>query len=426
MAGLLVRDRLRGWLPAGRTSRRFVAASFVDAVGTGLFLAGSALFFTRVIGLTSAQVGLGLTLAAVVGFPCSVALGRLADRFGSRRTVVVIYAWRGLGFLAYLLVHDARGFIVVACILGASQWAIGPLVQAMVGAAEEGPDRVRTMAAMNAVRNAGFAVGALLATLAIASGSATAYRGLVVGDAASFFVAAVLFARTTLAVAGSVRREASGRRGAGVRNASYLLFAAANGVLVLHSVLLTVGLPLWISTRTHAPASLVGVVVVLNTVLAIVLGIRLSRSVDGVHAGGARQHRAGWCLAACCVLVAATPHLGALAATLVLLCAAVALTLGEIWQSIGGWALSYALSPEGRRGYYLTVYNLGEPCSAMAGPVVLTLGVMQGGSAGWLGLAGVFAVTGVAVRAIARRAHRPERALLERRPRRAASAEGHA
>jgi MFS family permease len=401
----VLRSRLLGWLPPGAAGRRFVAIFFIDAVGTGLFLAGSALFFTRVIGLTSAQVGLGLSLSAVVGLLCAVPLGKLADRFGSRRMVIALYAWRGLGFVAYLLVHDVAGFFAVACLLGATQWAVGPIMQALVGDAEEGGSRVRTMAAMSVVRNAGFVIGALLATLAIASASADGYRALVLGDAASFFVAAVLLARTPVARRRRAAEQAP-KPAVRVRDTRYIVLAAANGLLFLHTTLLAVGLPLWISTRTEAPATLLGVVVVLNTVLAIVLGVRLSRGVDGIAAGGARQHWAGWSLAACCVLVALTAGAGGTAASVLLVGAAVALTLGELWQSIGSWSLSYAFAPEDQRAYYLTAYRLGEPCVAIAGPVVLTVGVMGAGSAGWLCLAGVFALTGMAVRAIAARACR--------------------
>jgi MFS family permease len=422
-----VRSRLFGWLPERRASRRFLAVFFVDAVGTGLFLAGSALFFTRVVGLTSSQVGLGLSLSAVVGLLCAVPLGRLADRFGSRRMVIALYVWRGLGFVAYLFVNDVAGFFAVACFLGATQWAIGPIMQALVGDAEEGASRVRTMAAMNVVRNAGFVIGALLATLAIASGSADGYRSLVLGDAASFFVAGVLLARTPV-----IRRRRAAAQApkpaVRVRDVRYIALAAANGVLFMHTVLLPVGLPLWISTRTDAPATLLGVVVVLNTVLAIALAVRLSRGVDGVAAGGARQHWAGWSLAACCVLVALTVGAGAATASVLLVGAAIALTLGELWQSIGSWSLSYAFAPEDQRAYYLTVYRLGEPCVAIAGPVALTFGVMGAGSTGWLCLAGVFVLAGTGVRAIAARAGRAEQqgGGAELRPRRVASVDGQA
>src|SRR5205823_2662630 len=99
---------------------------------------------------------------------------------------------------------------------------------------------------------------------------------------------------------------------------------------------------------------------------------------------------------------------------------------GELWQGIGAWGLSYALSPEDRRSFYLTVYNLGDPFAAMVGPIVLMVGVIRGGSVGWLILAGAFALTGMAVRAIGRRADRPARPAHEREAHHCAPVEGEA
>lgn len=49
-------------VPQGRAARIFLLVAFVDAAGRGIFLAGSALFYTQVIGLSNAQVGLGLSI----------------------------------------------------------------------------------------------------------------------------------------------------------------------------------------------------------------------------------------------------------------------------------------------------------------------------------------------------------------------------
>jgi MFS family permease len=403
-----LRDRLQGWLPAGSASRRLLVIFFVDSVGTGLFLAGSALFFTRAMGLTAGQVGVGLSLSGVVGLVCTIPFGKLADRFGSRRTLILLFLWRGLGFLAYVLVDGFMSFVAVACFLGAAEWAVGPVMQAIVGAAEEGDSRVRTMGAVTAVRNAGFMIGAVLATLLIASDSVAAYRGLVLVDAASFFVAAALLSRIRLVERVDEPAEPV-ERVVRVRDVTFLLLAAGNGVLRLHMVLLSVGLPLWITTRTEAPATLVGAVVTVNTLLAITLGVHLSRGVEGVRAGAGRQHWSGWCLAACCALVALTAGVDSVLVSALLLAAAVVLTLGEVWQSVGAWALSFALSPEDQRNYYLAVYKLGEPVAATIGPALLTIAVIDAGSGGWLSLGAVFAATGVAVRLIATSRPRPAR-----------------
>lgn len=44
----------RGYVPATPEGRSFAVISLVNAVGTGLYLAASAVFFVRSVGLTAA------------------------------------------------------------------------------------------------------------------------------------------------------------------------------------------------------------------------------------------------------------------------------------------------------------------------------------------------------------------------------------
>jgi hypothetical protein len=103
----------------------------------------------------------------------------------------------------------------------------------------------------------------------------------------------------------------------------------------------------------------------------------------------------------------ATPSLtgeaSAAVGTVLVLAAAVSLTVGEIWQSAGGWGLSYAYAPEDRRSAYLSVYNLGAAATSVVGPALLTWAVVNQEAPGWLGLAAAFVAVGAAVPAIVRR-----------------------
>ena len=55
------------------------------AIGEGTFITGSAVFFTQIVGLSAGQVGIGITVAGLAAFVCSVPLGKLADRIGPKR-----------------------------------------------------------------------------------------------------------------------------------------------------------------------------------------------------------------------------------------------------------------------------------------------------------------------------------------------------
>ncbi|WP_345044194.1 MFS transporter [Streptomyces sannanensis] len=379
--------------------------AFVDAFGRGFFLAGSMLFYTQVIGLSTAQVGLGLSIAGLFGVACAIPTGWLADRFGDGPTLIALQLWRAAAFLVYPFVDDFHMFLVVACLVGAVEQAVGPIIQSVAGATAEEGSPVGAMALIAVARNAAYALSAVIATVVITMASSGTYVGFVLANAAAFLATAALLPRLRLPRRGS--REAKQPGGSGskllpFKNARFLLLSMANGILYLHVPILSVAFPLWIVTHTDAPRGLIGAALVVNTVLAVALQVRLSKGGDDMAHAGRKQRAAGLMLALFCVLTAATASMGALTAGLLLLLASVPLTLGELWQSAGGWGISYRLSPEVQRTYYLSVYQLGATGMTVAGPALLSIAVVNTGATGWLGLGAVFALTGLAVPLLAR------------------------
>jgi len=404
-AGAPTRRRFTGWLPDDRAAQVLIAVSFVDALGTGLFLTGSALFFTRTLHLTTAQVGFGLSMAGVAGLLCSVPIGRLADRVGALPVLTGLQFWRGACFLAYPLADSFALFLAVAALAGTGEWAAPPVVQSLVGRLAVGAGRVRTMSALMVARNVAFTLGATAAGAAIAVGGAAAIVALVLADAVSFFLSGTLLLRLRASVPATAQETHETASAKPRPGPTYLTLALLNGVLYLHAVVLTVGLPLWIVTATAAPDAVIGAMVGLNTILAVVLQIRLGHNVDGARAGGSRQFRAGIALALSCLLVAATAGLEVPGYAIALvLVATVALTAGEVYQAVGAWAVSYALSPDVGRGYFLSVFNLGQTGAMIIGPSLLTTAVLPAGRTGWTILAAALAVAGTAAAVLARRA----------------------
>ncbi|GHH79012.1 membrane protein [Streptomyces sulfonofaciens] len=400
-----MRDAAR-FAPRERAARIFLLVAFVDAAGRGLFLAGSALFYTQVIGLTNAQVGFGLSVAGLVGFVCAVPIGWLADRFGDVPVLVGMQVWRTAAFLVYPLVGDFRMFLVVACLVGAVEWAAMPIIQSVAGATAQHDGMVGAMAVVAVARNSAYALAALAATAIITWASPGVYVAFVLFNALGFFVSGLLLLGLRLPRRAPVRATArpTGAKWLPFKDPRFLLLSLTNGVLYAHMPILSVALPLWIVTRTDAPDALVGVVLTVNTVMAVLLQVRLSAGADDLGSAGRKQRLAGLALAAFCVLLAATRSVEGVVTTLLLLLAAVALTLGELWQSAGGWGISYGLAPKEQRTYYLSVYQLGANGATVVGPALLVTAVVDVGPVGWLGLAVLLAATGLLTPVLVRRA----------------------
>lgn len=383
-------------LASRRLRRRLAVMVVVDSIGTGLFLTIAAVFFTRFVGVSSARVGLGLSIGGLVGLLATMRWGVLADRVGPHRVLGILSLWRACGFAAYTLVQGFGPFLAVVCFLGMADRAVYPVTQAVVGSIVEEHERVRTMAAMRALRNIGFTVGALLAGLVLTFDSRLPYNVLILANAASFLFVAVVV-RSLPAPKRTVRvrkeRDASVRLR---RDRPYMVLVGLNSVLSLHMTLLSVGIPLWVIEHTSAPRYLVAVLLMVNTVLAVALQVHASRRAQDLHGSGDCLRLAGFALAVCCVLLAAAGDLPVLAAVVVLAASMLGHTAGELLQSVGEWGVSFELAPKEHQTAYLSAFSMGGTAQQIIGPAFLTGLVIATGTVGWIGLALLFGAAGLA------------------------------
>jgi len=392
-------------MPGGAVGRRLGIMAAVDAVGTGSFLAVSIVYLTRSVGLTPAKVGLGLALNAAIGLACTVPVGALADRYSPRRMIVICTLWRGSCFVAYAFIHSFTAFIVVVCLLGLVDKTAPPLEQALVRQAVPEDERVRMMAFLRVLLNVGFTAGALLGSLALLVDTHAGYSAILVANALTFFAVSALASRLPVSTdkAGAmVRRSISFDV---LRDRPYLTLAVLNAVLTLHMTLLAVGMPLWITQHSHAPVAVIAPLLAVNTVLAVAFQVRASRGSQTTGGAVRALRLASGSLAACCLLLVAVPPLPSVVAVGVLLAAMVALTGGELFQSAGGWALSFNLARDGQHGAYLSLFWLGVSMQQILAPV-LVVSVIAVGPYGWVGLAAVFLLAGLAVPLTSRWAER--------------------
>ena len=395
-----VRRRLTGLLPTAGPLRRYAFVTLVDSVGTGLFLTGSTLFFTRVVGLSVAQVGFGLSIAGLAALLAAVPLGTLGDRFGHRRVWVALTITEGLLYAVYPLIRSLPGFLVVVTLLAMANVGGAPLRGAYLSSIA-GPElRVRAKAYNQAVYNVGWSLGALGAGVALQFDTRAAYTFLALANAASYLVAAgVLVTLPATTPARSDRSAGSDRSVAGLfavlRDRPFLAVTVLNGLLMTYGAVLTVALPLWIIQRTDAPRWSVAAMFLLNTVLAVLLQVWASRGAETVSGAARVSRRAGVALLVACAVFAVSGAVPAVGALVVLALGGVLLTLGELWHGAGSWGLSYGLAPEDRQGQYLGAWAMGTRIYDAVGPLLVVALVLGLGPVGWLLLGVVFAALGV-------------------------------
>ncbi|WP_158587967.1 MFS transporter [Actinomadura logoneensis] len=374
--------------------RMLFAALLVNTLGNGLFMTVSALLFTRVVGLSPSQVGFALALGGVFGIVSGVPMGRVADRFGARPTVVALLAAEGVLILGYTVVHSFWAAVPLICGVTFLDRGASSVRNALVGQALPAELRIPGRAFLRMATNGGVGVGAALASVALVLDTPGAYRTMVVLDAVTFVAAALLLRRVP--AERPARDAASGGRGFGaLTDVPYLVITVLSGVLVLQQGILEVGVPLWVTRETHAPRLLVSACLVLNTSMIIALQVRMSRGAEDPRVAARACLRAGTLMAVGCVLFGLSRGSDPWTASLLVLGAMALQTLGEVLCAAGTWALSYELADERAHGVYQGVFNGGFAAGALLGPLVVTQTALRHGMAGWLVFGAVFLVAAV-------------------------------
>lgn len=390
-------------LPAPGVQRVYVLAAFLNAIGTGMFLPIYVLYFTRVVGLPEVQVGLALTISALVAIPVAIPAGDLADRFG----ILQVARWSRLGqsvmMVVNLFVGDFWTLLAVNTLLTLFTTAYlssgGALVR-RVG----GDDTVTFRSKIRTLGNIGVSLGALGAGIGIQIGTPTAYRALVLCNAVSFFVSWVVLA--WLPDYRPLPRPEEGAdtgvpRWISLRDKAFVAYSLVGGVMAVQNFILELMIPVWIVAHTRAPGWSVTVAFVINTGLVVLLQIRLGDKVQSIRDGGVALRRAGVVLLLGCAAMSFMGGLPAWGALLLLLVGIVLLTLGEIWYIAGTFALEYGLPPAYAQGQYQGLAGTVTSLSTAAAPTLLLGLALSLGNVGWIGLGGCLLLLGLASPAIA-------------------------
>ncbi|MFC9844274.1 MFS transporter [Streptomyces sp. NPDC060223] len=372
--------------PAG-PQRVLALAQLANSVGDGAYYVTSALYFTHVVGLAPGRVGLGLTVAWAVGSLVGVPLGRLADRRGPRGTAVLLALATAAAVASFLVVRGFLPFVLAACAYASAQSGLAAARQALLAGLIPARERTGLLAHLQSTLNAGLAVGAGLGGLALHAGTRAAYLGVFALDAVTFLLCAGLLLRLP-AVSSSVAVHRG--HGLGVlHDRPYVLVTFLNTVLLLRMPLLSLGIPLWITERTAAPAWLVSALFVLNTGAVMVFQVRMARGVTGLASATRAIRRSGLVMLASCAVFALSSGVSAWVAVSALVAGAVLQVLAEMQQSAGSWQLAFGLAPADRMGEYQGFFGTGVTVARTMGPLVLTALLVGWGTPGWLLLGGV-------------------------------------
>ena len=400
---------LRHARPPSVLAGRLSVQSLLFALGEGTFMTGSAVFFTQIVGLSAAQVGLGLTLAGIAAFLAALPMGKLVDRFGPKRMWSVSSAGQAAMFGVWPFITDFSGYVVMA---------VGMEVIGALGAAAYGAytidvlppeERVKSRAYMYSALNVGFTLGAVLGGIALAFDSNDVLHALPWFTAAVFLVNAVAILRLPRAPHDDRTPEDRKRRIPGpgpMRNPGWLLTTFFGGVFWTNQVLLNIVIPLWLVEETDAPRVLLAFLFGTNTVMCIFLPMAAARGVEDVPTAlRAVRISSTFFVVSCLITLATHDTVGWVTIALVWL-GHVTVTGAELYLSAASWSFEAELMDPRQRGAYQGAAELSSTLGKVWAPALYTFLAMEWGATGWLLIAGIIVVATLGVHPSTRLAQR--------------------
>ena len=393
--------------------RVLILAMFADTLGSGLVVPFELLFGTELAGLTLVETGIALSIGTGLGIAAGPIAGALVDRVGPFRVVIGANAMAILGCLALIVAHGFVAFVVATFILAAAARAFWAAYAPLTAAVVDATDLETWFGRFRAVRYAGIAMGASVASFALLAGRDTGLRLVLLVDAVSYIVAIGLYVtaarvqrhrpveRLTVTRDKPPVADAPGGYRIALGDRANVITATLNVLSTLIVTMPFLALPIFALDQMGMPVWVPGAVVALGTMAVAIptffagrLGRGRPRLVLLAVAAGL------WSVGNMLMVgVATVPAM----ATQILLLAAITLGLGEALYAPTADALPLALAPAGLAGRYSAIHQLAWGISGTLAPVLTAWLLVVGNQAVWLVLTMTAAILVIAYLSLERR-----------------------
>ncbi|MGK5550583.1 MFS transporter [Actinomadura kijaniata] len=386
-------------VPEPGPKRAYALATFVNMFGFGLLIVSMGLYFTRIVKLPAAQVGLALTIGVSLSLLSSVPIGQLADRRGPLETTRIMLLVQCGTAIAILFVDSFLGLVAAATAdvmaLSASVAASESLMR-RVG----GEDAVGFRTSVHAIQNLGIGLGTVGCGVVIQIGTPTAYHVMIILDALSFLVAWAVLGR--LPHYAPLPKPATAPRWGVLADRPFVAYTALAGAMNLQFYVINMLLPLWVADVTDAPPWSIAVFYLINNAAVVVFQVRVGGRVRTVRQGGSAFRRAGLVFLFSCLTIGLAADLPGWAALMVLTVGVCVHTYGELWHMAGSFALNFGLPPAHAQGQYQGFLGIGTGVGDALAPLLFLSLILGLGRPGLLGIGVFFALTGLLMPAVAR------------------------
>jgi MFS family permease len=367
-----------------RQRRIFLAATLIDALGSGLWVPFALLFLVHGQGMGLLDAGTSLSTGALLALVTGPATGAAMDRFGPRALLIAGNLVRLGAFCAYPLVHTSWQVIVVSVVAGFGDRLFWTCNAPMVARLTSGSETDRMLATQTVGRFAGAGIGAAATAVLPTITSPWAFHLLAYVNAASFAVAALLIAslpalsRESAHQGAALSREsgASGSWRAVLGNRPFTGFCITHTAFTLASASKFAVLPLVVRDLLHGPQWIAGTAITLGTVVVVTA----QRPIVTLLAGRSRTAGligAATLFAVSFALLIPLEMVPLHVATALILVTSLGFSVAESMFGPTGTATAAAAAPAGAEGRASAIFQLswGLPIALAPGLLAVLLSV---------------------------------------------------
>ncbi|MGW3997200.1 MFS transporter [Amycolatopsis sp. NPDC004772] len=343
--------------------RIFLAATLIDALGSGLWVPFALLFLVHGQGMGLVDAGASLTTGALLALVTGPAAGAAMDRFGPRALLIAGNLVRLAAFAAYPLAHTSWQVVVVSVVAGFGDRLFWTCNAPMVARLTSGSDTDRVLATQTVGRFAGAGLGAAAMAVLPTITSPWAFHLLAYANAASFGVAAALIRLLPRVVSGNAgsnppyRSRPAGSWRAVLGDRAFTGFCVTHMAFTLASAGKFSVLPIVVRDLLHGPQWIAGTAITVGTVV-VVTG---QRPIVGLLAGRSRTAgliESAVLFALCFALLIPLTVVPLPVATVLILLTSLGFSIAEALFGPTATAAAAAAAPPGAEGRASSIFQL--------------------------------------------------------------------
>lgn len=374
--------------PRGSLARQ----ALLSSVGNFLAPAITAPYLIGPAGLTVRAAAFTMAMSAIMTLVASPPAAYLIRTLGPRRFAFMSSLVRAALLILLVMGIAPMWTVFLFLLIGLSEAAAFSVYQLIISSTLGDAARTEALSVRRTLGNIGFTIGGLLTAVVLGSATPQAY-------AAGFGFSALCVALSALFLVRlppssdqiATPDEAAGKARAW-RDPRFAALVALAVVMATSFSLLTVGVPLWVIQKTTAPASVVGFLLVINTVLVVAMQVRVSRRAEDWPGATRSVVTSALLFAGAIVLIALSGHVDVWFALVCLVASTVVAAVAEMLDSAAWWTISFEYAHPAHRPDFLATFDAVVPAVTIIGPPLM-FAIVGLGTLGWLAYAGAFVVT---------------------------------